>query len=136
MARAKPKKPKDKIRGKTRIVTVMAVLMRRDFRDGVTQSLFAYEGVFIATMRSDLCLTGWPWAVADQAARDVVGEALRQAGAKRPSWYEGQRAYTQTDVTRDSCCRQCGGSLKGQQVSFCSSPCRSRWWALTNAEAA
>lgn len=114
----------------------MAILIVRDFANGTTPSKFNYEGVFIAELRSSLCLIGWAWPVADQAARNVVAEALRLARAARPSWAEGQRAYTQTDVTRDACCRNCGVGLKARQVSFCSGSCRSRWWALFNKEAA
>lgn len=134
MARRKPKR--EKVRSKTRIVTTMAVVMYRHFREGITPSLFTYEGPFIVELRSSLCLIGWPWDVADQTARDVVGEALRQAGAKRPPWSEGQRSFVQNDVTRDTVCRHCGLALRRNYVSFCSSSCRSRWWALFNAEAA
>jgi len=114
----------------------MAVVMHRDFRNGVTPSLFTYEGRFIAELRSSLCLAGWPWPVADQAARDLVAEALYKVRAMRPSWFEGQRAYTKSDVTRDAVCRHCGTGLKARQVSFCCGSCRSRWWALFNKEAA
>ena len=77
-------------------------------------------------------LLGVPRDPLSQAAH----EALTKAGAERPTWAEGQRAYTQLHVERDACCRHCGLPLRSQHVNFCSSPCRSRWWALFNAEAA
>lgn len=113
----------------------MAAVIVRDFRDGTTPSKFYYEGVFIAELRASLCLIGWEWAVADQAARNVVAEALRLARAARPTWNEGQRAYVGIEV-KDSVCRQCGVGLRERQVHFCSGTCRSRWWQEFNAEAA
>lgn len=112
----------------------MAVVMHRDFRAGVTGSKFAYEGKFIAELRSSLCLIGWPWDVADRAARDLVAEALYRARAVRPSWAEGQRAYTGLEV-KDSVCRHCGVGLRERQVSFCSRTCHWHWWKEFNAEA-
>jgi len=114
----------------------MAIIMRRHFREGTTPSLFTYEGAFIAILREDLCLIGWPWASADGAARDVVGEALRQAGAKRPTWAEGQRGFTLTKVKDNSCCGHCDMPLRGRDRRFCSSVCRSRWWNAEYAKAA
>lgn len=113
----------------------MAILIVRDFRDGTIGSKFAYEGVFIAELRSSLCLTGWDWAMADQAARNVVAEALRLARAERPTWFEGQHAATGL-LVKDSVCRNCGVGLHTRQVSFCSGACRHRWWRAFNAQAA
>jgi len=114
----------------------MAVVIVRDFRGGVIGSKFAYEGCFIAELRSSLCLAGWPWRRADQAARNVVAEALRLARAERPDWAEGQHAYVGLDVTRDSQCRHCGVGLRARQVNFCSQTCRQRWWKEFNVQAA
>lgn len=113
----------------------MAVVIVRDFRDGVIGSKFAYEGCFIAELRSSLCLAGWPWPVADQAARNVVAEALRLARASRPTWAEGQRAFVGVEV-KDSVCRQCGVGLRERQVHYCSNRCAKAWNAAFNAEAA
>jgi hypothetical protein len=110
-------------------------VIRRDFEGGAIPSKFFYEGVFIAELRSSLCLIGWSWPVADQAARDVVAEALRQARAVRPAWAEGQRAATGL-LVKDSACRWCGVGLRTLQVSFCSRACRHRYWRDFNAEAA
>jgi len=103
----------------------MATVSRRDWRDGVTGSLFAYEGLFIAMLRSRLCLTGWPWPVADQAARDVVGEALRKAGAMRPSVEDAQYSYGNREIfhLRKEYCATCGGDIPTQRVKFCCDAC-------------
>ena len=111
----------------------MAILIVKDFRDGTIPSKLCYEGVFIAELRASLCLTGWDWPMADQAARNVVAEALRLARAVRPSWAEGQHAATGL-LVKEAQCRQCGVGLRERQVSFCSSMCRSRWWTSFNAE--
>ena len=110
----------------------MAIVMRRDFRNGTTGSLFAYEGQFIAELRSSLCLIGWPWDAADRAARDAVTEALYKARAVRPSWAEGQHAATGLEV-KDSECRECGTPLRAHRVHFCCGACRSKWWRRFNA---
>ena len=130
MARSK----QGKVRSATRVTKLMAIVVLRDFKDGKTPSKFYHEGRFIAELRSSLCLIGWPWPVADKAARDIVSEALRLARAERPGWAEGQRAYVGLDITRDSECRQCGTPLRERQVNFCCGSCRSRWWALFNKE--
>lgn len=124
-----------KVRSKTRIIDAMAVVMRRDFRDGKTASVFAYEGMFIAMMRGRLCLVGWPWPMADQAARDAVAEALRKTRAARPTWAEGQRAFVGIEV-KDAWCRQCGVPLRTRQVHYCCNRCAKAWNAAFNAEAA
>lgn len=125
----------NKVRSAQRMAKVMAVVMRREFDNKRVGSLFYFEGVFIAELRSSLCLTGWPWAVADQAARDVVNEALRQARAVRPTWAEGQHAATGL-LVRDAWCRNCGIPLRERQVHYCSSNCASAWWKRFNREAA
>lgn len=114
---------------------MMAVVVVRDFRDGVIPSKLCYEGRFIAELRSSLCLTGWPWPVADKAARDIVAEALRLARAVRPTWAEGQHAATGLAV-KDSECRQCGVPLRARQVHFCGQTCAQKWHRIFNREAA
>jgi len=120
---------KQKVRYRARIVRRMAIVMLGDFQEGIAASLFAYEGVFIAEMRSSLCLLGWPWSIADQAARDLVAEALRRINAERPSWNEGQREWTiqaGTLIARTRCVT-CHKRLTGEQVKFCSKLCANRW---------
>jgi predicted Zn-ribbon and HTH transcriptional regulator len=113
----------------------MACIMRREFDNRRVGSLFYFEGVFIAELRSSLCLTGWAWPMADQAARNVVAEALRLARAERPGWAEGQHAATGL-LVKDAVCRHCGVGLRARQVHFCSRKCHWHWWKAFNAEAA
>lgn len=120
---------KQKVRYRARIVRRMALVMLGDFREGIAASLFAYEGRFTAELRAALCLVGWPWPIADQVARDLVGEALRRINANRPSWNEGQREYVikaglLIERTR---CVTCHNRLTGEQVKFCSKLCNDRW---------
>ena len=128
------RRAKTKIRSAERMAMLMAAVIRRDFGNGTIPSKFYYEGRFIAELRSSLCLTGWDWPMADQAARNVVAEAHRLARASRPTWAEGQHAATGLEVTRDSVCRQCGVGLRARQVHFCSRKCRWHWWREFNAE--
>lgn len=116
---------KFKIRSRTRIVAAMAKVMRRDFSDGVTASMFAYESLFIAKIRARFCLIGWPWSLADRAARDLVEQALHLTGAERPSWDEGQREWTLSPgllIERTRCVR-CHGKLPEGHFKFCSELC-------------
>lgn len=120
---------KHKVRYRARIVRRMAIVMLGDFQEGIATSLFAYEGRFIAEMRASLCLIGWPWPIADQAARELVAEALRRINAKRPDWNEGQREWTiqaGTLIARTRCIT-CHKPLTGEQVKFCSTLCANRW---------
>jgi len=125
---------RDKIRSAERMACTMAIVVVRDFRDGTIPSKLAYEGRFIAELRAHLCLIGCAWPVADRAARDVVTEALRLARAARPSWGEGQRAYTGLGVVRDSVCRQCGVGLRTRQAHYCSRVCAKAWLKAFNAQ--
>ena len=130
------RKGKHKVRSAERMANTTAILTVAHFRNGTIPSKFCYEGQFIAELRSSLCLIGWDWPMADQAARNVVAEALRLARAVRPTWADGQPASVGLEVTRDSVCRQCGVGLRARQVHYCSTTCRSRWYAQFNAEAA
>jgi hypothetical protein len=113
----------------------MAVVMVRVFRDGVIGSKFAHEGCFIAELRSSLCLAGWPWPVADEAARKAVAEALRLARASRSTWADGQRVFVGLEV-KEFVCRQCGVGLRERQVHWCSNRCAKAWNAAFDAKAA
>ena len=105
---------------------------RRRLVDGVAAILrkgdptpFAFEAFCIYGLRSGLCLRGWGWHEADETAQDVVSAALRQIGAKRPTWYQGQPEYTQDGVImfeRTRCVR-CHWKLPEGHRKFCSSLC-------------
>ncbi|MEQ1405635.1 hypothetical protein ABK249_11890 [Neorhizobium sp. Rsf11] len=88
-------------------------------------SKFENEGPIRYGLRSALCLDGHRWPLADMEADLLVQEALRRIGAKRPSWAEGQRDYTDPRHT----CAWCGQDLPEEMTSgarqgrFCSSLC-------------
>ena len=66
------------------LVRVLAAIMRE-----AEPTYFALEGPLRHAIRSAFCEAGSSWAVADASAADLVGEALRSIGAKRPRWEEG-----------------------------------------------
>src|SRR5690606_7695490 len=75
---------------------------------------FAFEASCRHGLRSRLTLEGWNWKDADDTAADIVATALRQIGAKRPTWAEGQPDWAQngsgTMIERTRCIR-CRGPL-------------------------
>ncbi|KQY21030.1 hypothetical protein [Rhizobium sp. Root483D2] len=93
----KHKAPARVIRGDRRervVGEVMDVL--KDWR----LSHFENEAPCRYGLRAALCLDGHSWPTADVEADLVVQEALSLIGAERPSWAEGQWAYT---VPRENC---------------------------------
>jgi hypothetical protein len=95
-------------------------------------SKFEYEGACRHGLRSAFCLRGSTWAAADARAAEIVAEALKRNGAERPSWWQGQPEYADTDTSRGWCSRHgCGrpipidrGSSNGFAVKFCSDFCK------------
>jgi hypothetical protein len=93
---------------------------------------FVYEGAVRTGVRRQLCLDGWPWADADSAAAGVVETALRRVGAKRPTWKEGQPAYTEdgfAPIERTRCIHCSGPIPEGRRASalYCSVMCKNRF---------
>ncbi|MCK0198980.1 hypothetical protein MWN34_18945 [Ancylobacter sp. 6x-1] len=92
---------------------------------------FAFEGACLTGIRASLCLDGWTWPDAHDAARTVVGVALKQIGAIRPTWNQGQPEYLDlTELEGEVHCRRCRrkideerGSHGGRRVRFCSKMC-------------
>lgn len=86
-------------------------------------SPFEHEGSAIAGLRSALCQKGYGWDRAHVESVSIVSECLRRMGAKRPSWYDGQREY----VAPRTNCLNCGGWIDdADQASsrrFCSQEC-------------
>ncbi len=112
-------------RRQTTIAGDVAGVIRLAFAAGEIASLWGLEGTLRASLRADLCLRGWQWAVADQTARDIVAGAHRFIGAERPSWYEGQPEHvisegTLIERTRCACCHK---PLPEDRKKFCSSIC-------------
>lgn len=86
---------------------------------------FAAEGPARAGLRGALCLDGWPWSLADAEAELIVGAALTMAGAKRPTWKEGQPEWTQdghAPLTRERC-KRCAKPLPPENFVYCGSVC-------------
>lgn len=102
---------------KRRHVINMVMNVLRDWR----QSPFEFEGAARAGLRSGLCLQGYNWRQADDAAAEIVAEALLLLGAVRPTWEQGQREYVEP---RENCA-WCGGPRDPFQRSarFCSPDC-------------
>ena len=121
-----------------RLVLVATGLLRR----GDPPTPFAREGMLIAGVRAAIVLQGrWTWRDADRAAREVVREALRAIGAKRPTWREASTPhYAQADafsLYERTRCRQCGWRLPEENRVFCSAACKSNYHgAVHRAEAA
>ena len=121
-----------------RLVLVAIGLLRR----GDPPTLFAREGLMIAAIRSAILLRGgWIWRDADAASREVVREALRALGAKRPTWNEASTPhYAQADsfkLFERTRCRNCGARLPDECRTFCTARCGGAYHAaLHRAEAA
>ncbi len=121
-----PKLPKGKRRHL--VDAVVQILKRGD------PTVFAFEASCRHGIRQQLCLQGWSWALADATAADIVAAALRQIGAKRPTWLEGQQAHFQdgASVPRERCLG-CGKPLLVEITErFCSRPCKGAWRARLN----
>lgn len=113
-------KPKPLVTGAKRKHLISEVM---DFMRDWRQSPFEDEGGMIAALRSAWCIKGYDWRRSDHQAREIVSEALRLLGAKRPSWDQGQRWY---GVPRDNCV-VCGSMIEDppstRAVQFCSAGC-------------
>ncbi|CAA0095055.1 Uncharacterised protein [Starkeya nomas] len=94
---------------------------------------FAFEGACRNGVRSSLCLEGWRWPDADHTAVEVVAAALAQIGAVRPTWWQGQPEFADTDTSKGFCAfRRCGkpipidrGERNGKAVKYCCDSCAS-----------
>ena len=88
-------------------------------------TVFAFEATCRHGLRSNFCLQGYPWIIAELTAAGIVDRALHRLGAKRPRWIQGQREYTSEGVSkierRD--CIQCGRRLPENYSKFCSKKC-------------
>lgn len=113
---------------------------RKDaIRDGIVGIMraceptpFAAESACRHGIRSALCLQGWSWGQADDAAVEIVASALRIVGARRPTWAMGQPdyAFRGDPGVRESCIR-CGKPLPEMARKFCGPVCRNAhhsWW--------
>jgi hypothetical protein len=119
----KPKRPKRLTKEhRRRLIDGAAAILRHG-----EPTKFALEAYCRHGLRSGLCLRGWKWQEADEAAADVVAAALNVVGAKRPSWQAGQPEWCQPGVmalARTRCIR-CGWKLPEGNRKFCGSLCHS-----------
>ncbi|MDR4306967.1 hypothetical protein IHQ68_10090 [Chelatococcus sambhunathii] len=101
------------------VVIVVAIMRAGD------PTPFAFEATCRHAIRSRLCLSGWRWSEADAVALDIVLAALRQIGAQRPTWKQGQPEWTQdghSPIERTRCVR-CGSPLPEDHTKFCGRLC-------------
>ena len=112
-------------RDRAGVVRAITVVVREAREDGRAVTHWTYEGMLIAILRAELCLRSVPWVLADQHAREVVGDALSALGAKRPSWQEGQPEHCDGGVIRETRthCANCEGPLEDGQKVYCSKVC-------------
>lgn len=92
-----------------------------------------FEGFLRARLRRGLILHGgWHWIDAETAAREVVRAALRQIGARRPSWQQGQPEANQFAVSfvKRTRCARCGMRIPDENRRFCSRRCAQAHWHL------
>lgn len=109
-------------------------VFERDRRKGLISNLmdelqdwrnspFEREGELRAAIRSEICLNGHPWGVADSEAAQLIAEAFKRHGFSRPSWLEGQPHYA-AGFDR---CNWCGEAFAEGMASagrrFCSAVC-------------
>ena len=115
------------------MIGLMCAVIRMAREERIIVTGLNAEGPFRGAIRAALCAQGWRWQQADDVALDLVAVALNILQVKRPSWAEGQQAWTGTLIVRDAECRNCGVALMPRQVHFCCGSCRSTWWAKFNA---
>lgn len=129
--RAAPRKPaalRDAARGRLSRPRAEALSQRfarfmlAEWRAGRTCTIFGHEGALGHALRALLCLQGWRWRPADDAAKAVVAEALRRANARRPSWAEGQREVEERFIARTRC-TICHRPLPEGHRMYCSDTC-------------
>lgn len=123
----KPRKERKraKVRRRATILQAIIVIIREDWREGITPTLLNHEGTLRASLRSGLCLQGLAWVEANGAANEIVTEAFKATGAKRPAWKEGQAEHTDGGVIRDTRlrCAQCERPLPPEHKTFCGKLC-------------
>lgn len=109
------------------IVSTVAAILRQG-----EPTPFAFEAACRHGLRIRLIFAGWRWADADGTAAEIVATALRRMGAQRPTWYQGQPAYTEQGYapTLIEYCKRCHKPLPdpttngGWNTKFCSNACR------------
>jgi hypothetical protein len=90
---------------------------------------FANEGACRYGLRRALISQAWRWADADATAADVVQTALKQIGAVRPTWDQGQPQHVNLYREERFFCARCGRTIpedrkqNGTAAKYCSQLC-------------
>ena len=105
----------------------VATVIRLAFAAGRISTLFGLEGTLKSALRADLCLRGWHWDDANQAAGNIMSAAHGLLGAERPSWYEGQADYVIAEglLIERTRCKRCHKTLPEERPMFCSFLCKA-----------
>lgn len=116
---------KTRAQWRARIVTAIVTVCREDWRAGITPTPLNHEGTLRASLRAGFCLGGMGWHDANGMAIEIIAEALRKAGAKRPTWKEAQPEWTDGGVIRNTRtqCANCLKALELEQRTYCSKLC-------------
>ncbi|TPJ28020.1 hypothetical protein [Mesorhizobium sp. B2-7-2] len=124
-ARSKSRKPRllNQDRRRHLVDTAVKILKAGD------PTYFEFEASCRHGLRSSLCLQGWSWNDAENAAADVVSAALKQIGAVRPTWDEAQGLVLEqgaTKLERAHCVRCSAPIPAGEAVAgkYCDDLCR------------
>ncbi|KQT57476.1 MULTISPECIES: hypothetical protein [unclassified Aureimonas] len=93
-------------------------------------TVFAFEGASRHGLRIGLIERGWAWKDADSCAAEIVAAALKELGATRPSWADGQPDFVSSVGTLRTFCAHCNGRIPpdrkthaGNPVKYCSFEC-------------
>lgn len=133
LLRAERRRERDAIRGRMgqdrhrALVLRIVNIIRTQIAEGRLATPFGLDGPMRHAVRGKLCLEGWGWSEADEAAKHVLSECYVMLRAERPSWNEGQPDWVTHGgqlIERTRCAR-CHKPLQGEQKKFCSSLCAS-----------
>jgi endogenous inhibitor of DNA gyrase (YacG/DUF329 family) len=99
------------------------------------RSKFEYEADCRHGIRSELCLAGSRWPLADWIAEKTVQAALHRIGAQRPTWQQAQNSHTQDRdwLNPPTTCQRCGKPIDQLNTirtrKYCSKQCVQADWA-------
>lgn len=94
-----------------------------DILDDFRLTQFEHEADCRHGLRAALCLQGFAWNQSDYEATRVVDEALQRIGAKRPTWYQGQKYYTQSPDFCAWCQAPMEETERTRSQRFCTKEC-------------
>lgn len=136
LLRAERRRERDAIRGRMgedrhrALVLKVTSIIRTELAEGRIATPFGLEGPMRHAIRGKLCLQGWAWADADEAAKLVLSESFVMIRAERPAWKEGQPEWVTHggELIERSRCARCGTPLPESDVisrrKYCGTICR------------